>query len=144
MMLNNSRKADQSKGLKTEPKFDFILEQIFNLDSQHKTLEARCKKISSKTKDKKNDLRDPCPYYSKPSYIEEKYYNKNPKYTSQNFWERFKDWIQELQLKANTTRSHINIEVNIDNTFEYISSENWSLIIPTKGRILVIEGYDKN
>ena len=33
MMLNNSRKADQAKGLKTKTGFDFILEQILNLDS---------------------------------------------------------------------------------------------------------------
>lgn len=30
MMLNNSRKADQAKGVKFEPGFDFILEQIPN------------------------------------------------------------------------------------------------------------------
>lgn len=40
IMLNNSRKADQAKRLKTKPDFDFILEQILNLDSQHKTSDA--------------------------------------------------------------------------------------------------------
>ena len=41
MMLNNSRKADQAKRQKTKPGFDFILEQILNLDSQHTTSEAK-------------------------------------------------------------------------------------------------------
>lgn len=33
MMLNNSRKAKQAKGTKSNPKFDVILEQILNLDT---------------------------------------------------------------------------------------------------------------
>ncbi len=124
MMLNNSWKADQAKGLKTEPEFDFILEQILNLDSQRKISEARSMKISSKSKDKKKDLRDLCPYCSRPGHIEEKYYYKHPECGSQNFWEKFKDQIQELQSKANATRSHTNVEVNIDNAPEHFPSEN--------------------
>lgn len=96
IILNNSRKADQTEELKTEPKFDFILEQILNLDSQRKISKARFMKISSKFKDKKKNLRDLCLYCSRPSHIEEKSYYKYPKYASQNFWERFKDWILKL------------------------------------------------
>ena len=77
-------------------------------------------------------------------HIWKKYYYKYPKRTSQNFWERFKNQIEELQSKANTTRSHTNVDINIDNPFEHILFENQDLIIQTKGRILAIGRYDKN
>ena len=96
IMLNNSRKADQAKGLKTEPGFDFILEQILNLDSQCKTLEARSMKSLSRPKDKKKDPRDLCLYCSKPGHIKEKCYYKHPERASRNFRERFKDRIRDL------------------------------------------------
>lgn len=60
MMLNNSRKAEQAKGVKTEPGFDFILKQFLNLDTQRKSSEARSMKSSSKPKDKKKDPGDLC------------------------------------------------------------------------------------
>ena len=101
-------------------------------------------KISSKPKDKKKDLRDLCPYCSRPSHIEEECYYKHPERASQNFWERFRDQIQELQSKANATRSHRNVEVDIDNAFEHLSSENRAFIAKTKGRILATRGHDKN
>ena len=101
-------------------------------------------KISSKPKAKKKDLRDLCPYCSRSGHIEEKCYYKHPERASQNFRERFKDRIQELQSKANATRSHTNVEVNIDNASEHFSSENRGLIVQTKGRILATGGHDKN
>ena len=101
-------------------------------------------KISSKPKDKRKDLRDLCPYCSRPGHMEEKCYYKHPERASQNFRERFKDRIQELQSKANATRSHTNVEVNIDNASEHFSSENRGLIVQTKGRILATGGHDKN
>lgn len=59
-MLNNSRTAEQAKGVKIEPGFDFILKQILNLDTQRKSLEARSMKSSSKPKNKKKDLGELC------------------------------------------------------------------------------------
>ncbi len=93
MMLNNSYKADQAKELKTKLEFDFILKLILNLDCQRKTSEAKSMKISSKPKNKKKDLRDFYLYCSRLGYIEGKCYCKHPKHASQNFWEKFKDWI---------------------------------------------------
>ncbi len=84
-ILNNSRKAEQAKGVKTEPGFDFILEQILNLETQRKGSEARSMKSSSKLKDKKKDPRDLCHYYSRPDHIREKRYYKHPEHASQNF-----------------------------------------------------------
>ena len=101
-------------------------------------------KISSKPKDKKKDLRDLCPYCSRLGHIEEKCYYKYPERASQNFREKFRDRIQELQSKANATRSHTNIEIDIDNAFEHLLSENRGFIAKTKRRILATGGYDKN
>ena len=105
MMLNNSQKAEQAQGTKTEPGFDFILEQILNLDTQWKNSEARFMKSSSKPKDKKKNPGDLCPYCSKPNYVEKKCYDKHPECASQKFRERFKDRIKELQSVANATKS---------------------------------------
>lgn len=85
MMLINSRKAEEVKGVKTEHGFGFILEQILNLDTQRKCSEARSMKISSKPKDKKRGLGDHCPYCSRPGHDEEKCYNKHPERASQDF-----------------------------------------------------------
>lgn len=85
MMLINSRKAEEAKGVKTEHGFGFILEQIPNLDTQRKCSEARSMKISSKPKDKKRGLGDHCPYCSRPGHDEENCYNKHPERASQNF-----------------------------------------------------------
>ena len=144
MILNNSRKANQAKGLKTEPRFDFILEQIFNLDSQHKTSEARSMKSSSQPKDRKKNPGDLCPYCSRPGHIEEKCYYKHPERASQNFRERFKDRIRDLQSKAHATRSYIDVEVNIDDISEPHLFENRGLIAQNKGRILATGGHDKS
>lgn len=100
MMLNNSRKAEQFKGTKSDPGFDFILEQILNLDTQRKSTEARSIKSYSKPKDRKKDPGDLCPYCSRPGHVEEKCYYKHPERASQNFRERFKDRIVELQAQS--------------------------------------------
>ncbi len=144
MMLNNSRKAKQARGVKTEPEFDFILEQILNLDTQRKTSEARFMKSSSKPKDKKKDPGDLCPYCLRPYHIEEKCYYKHPERANQNFQERFKDRIRELQSKANATRSHTDVEFNIENVSEQYLSENRGLIAQDEGRILATGGHDKS
>ena len=128
MMLNNSRKAKQAKGVKYKAGFDFILEQILNLVTQRKSSEARSIKISSQLKDRKKNLEDFCLYCSRPSHIEEKCYYKHSEHTSQNIRERFKNRIRELQSKFHATRSHIGVEVNIDNVSEPHLSENRSLI----------------
>ena len=93
MMLNNSRTVNQAKRLKTKPRFDFILEQILNLYNQRKTSEARSMKISSKPKDKRKNLRNLCPYCSRPGHMEEKCCYKHLERASQNFQEKFKDRI---------------------------------------------------
>ena len=100
-MLNNSHKAEQAKGVKTDPGFDFILEQILSLDTQRKRSEDRSIKSSFKPKDKKKNLRDLFPYCSRPGHIGETCYYKHPELASQNFWKRFKDRIRELQSKTN-------------------------------------------
>ena len=41
MMLNNSHKGKQAKRIKFKSEFDFILEQILNLDTQRKNLKTR-------------------------------------------------------------------------------------------------------
>ena len=101
-------------------------------------------KISSKPKDKKKDLRDFCSYCSKSGHIEEKCYYKYPKCTSQNFWKRFKNQIEGLQSKANANRSYINVNVNINNTFEHFLSKNQGFIVQTKRRILATGRNDNN
>lgn len=101
-------------------------------------------KISFKSKDKKKNLRNLCLYCLKLSHMKEKCYYKHLEHASQNFWEKFKDWIQELQSKVNATRFYTNVEVNIDNTFEYFSFENQGFIVQTKGIILATGRYDKN
>ena len=103
MMLNRSSKAEQVREVKTEPGFDFILKQIFNLDTQRKGSETRSMKSSSKPKAKKKDPGDLWPYCSRPGHIEEKCYYKHPERASQNYRERFKDRIKELQSKANAS-----------------------------------------
>ena len=75
-------------------------------------------KSLSRPKDKKKDPGDFCHYRSRPGHIEEKCYYKHPEYASQNFRERFKDRIRELQSKAHETTSHIDVEVKIDNVSE--------------------------
>ncbi len=115
MMLNNSRKVGQARQIKTEPGFDFILEQILNLESQRKCPEARSMKSPSKPKDKKKHSGDLCLYCSRPGHFEEKCYYKHPERASQNFQEMFKDQIMELQSKAYATRSYTAVEVNIEN-----------------------------
>lgn len=78
MMLNNSQKAEQVKSTKSDPGFDFILEQILNLDTQRKSTEARSIKSYSKPKNRKKDPGDLCPYCSRPGHVEEKcYYIQN-------------------------------------------------------------------
>lgn len=100
MMLNNSRKAEEAKGTKSEPGFDFVLELILNLDTQRNSTEARSMKNHSKPKHKKKDRGDLCPYCSRPGHVEEKCYYKHPERASQNFGERFKDRIKELQAQS--------------------------------------------
>lgn len=39
MMLTNNRKADEAKGVKTEPEFESILEQVLSLDTQKANLD---------------------------------------------------------------------------------------------------------
>ena len=56
--------------------------------------------------------------------MEEKCYYKHLECASQNFRERFRDQIQKLQSKANTTRSHTNVKFDIDNAFEQLLSAN--------------------
>ena len=85
MMLNNSRKAKQAKGVKFEPGFDFILEQTLNLDTQRKSSEARFMKNSSPPMDRKKDPGDLCPYCSRPCHIEEKCYYKHPNVQAKTF-----------------------------------------------------------
>ncbi len=144
MMLNNSRKAEQAKGVKSEPGFDFILEQILNLDTQRQSSEARSMKSLSRPKDRKKDPGDLCLYCSRPGHIEKKCYYKHPERASQNFREKFKDRIREFQSKAHATRSPINVKVNIDNVSEPHLSENRGLIAQNKEGVLPIGGNDKS
>ncbi len=144
IMLNNSRKAEQANRVKSEPGFDFILRQILNLDTQRKSLVARPMKSSLQPKNRKKNIEDLCLYCSKPVYIKEIYYYKYPERASQNFQERFKDRIKELQSKAHATRSHIEFEVNIDHVSEPHLSENQGLIALNKRRILATGGNDKS
>ena len=81
MMLTNNRKAEQAKGIKTEPDFDTILEQILNLDTQKKVSKSRSMKSASKAAESKKSTGNsnhPCPYCSKGGHIEEKCYYKYP------------------------------------------------------------------
>lgn len=100
MMLNTSRMAEQAIGTMCEPGFDFILEQILALDAQRKSREARSMKNYSKPKGNKKDPGDRCPYCSRPGHVEAKCYYKHPERASQNFRERFKDRIKELQTQS--------------------------------------------
>lgn len=121
MMLTNNRKADQAKGIKTEPDFDSILEQILNLDTQKKKVsESRSMKSASKateTKKSTGPSHPPCPYCNKGGHIEEKCYYKYPEQASQSFRDRFKDRIADLKSKnqGSTREAHDQDHLSLDN-----------------------------
>lgn len=131
MMLNNSRKAEQARGTKTEPGVDFILE-ILNLDSQRENTEARSMKSSFKPKDKKRSPGDLCPYCSRPGHAQDKCYYKHPERASQKFRERFKDRTTELRAKARSTKGQD--EFNAEEIPEPYSSEIEVILPKIKGQ----------
>ena len=93
MMLTNNRKADQARGTKQEPQFDFILEQVLSLDTQKKVSKFPSMKSASKVTDVRkspSSSKLSCPYYKKSGHIEEKYYYKHLKQASEGFRKRFK------------------------------------------------------
>ena len=100
MMLTNNRKVKQAKGIKTEPDFDSILEQVLSLDTQKKTSESR----SMKTAAKGNESKKPShistitgPYCSKGGHTKDKCYYKHLERASKSFRERFKTPITDLR-----------------------------------------------
>lgn len=98
MMLNNNQKAQQAKKQKTKPDFDFILEQILNLNIQKKTSEVQSMKLASKPRKKKKSNTEPlslCPYYFKPGHSEEKCYYKHSESASKDFWQKFPNCIKK-------------------------------------------------
>ena len=56
MMDTNNRKADQANGVKAEPVFESILEQVLSLDTRKKVGEPRSMKSASKATEAKKTL----------------------------------------------------------------------------------------
>lgn len=87
-MFTNNQKANQAKKEKTEVEFNFILEQILNLNTQKKGSKARSMKSVYKPRKKiKSNIEslDLYLYYSKPGHLKNKCYYKHLERVSDDF-----------------------------------------------------------
>lgn len=106
MFINNEKATNQAKKKKTKVEFDFILEQILNLDTKNKASKLWSIKSIFKPRKRKKSYRKSLNlflYFSKPSHLKEKCYYKYPKYDNKDFWLKFQTRIKEFWFKANAT-----------------------------------------
>ncbi len=144
MMLTNNIKTDLAKGVKTEPEFDSILEQVLSLDIQKKVSESRSMKSASKATEAKKTPRSSTLSYSyckKSGHTEDKCYYKHSARASDSFCEQFKSRIVDLKSRNQSVRSpqdQDNETVNDDCPRRYMVQTN----LPTSA--LATGSYNSN